>query len=127
MTAVPDPGPRPFEGLAGDLSDFDFHGLDKKVCATLHINGHDILKRVNNPNFKGATLTACRGGSKQKKVYDVVKNKCRKLTENEYRKLQTVPEWYKMDVAKSHIYNMCGDGWTIAVIKWFFNFIKGDF
>lgn len=104
--------------------DFDFYGIDKKVCATVHINGHDIIKRVNSPLFKSATLTACRGGSHQKKVYDAKKNKCRKLTENEYRKLQTVPEWYKMSVAKSHIYNMCGDGWTIEVIKWFFSFIK---
>ena len=103
---------------------FDFHGLDKKVCATLHINGHDILKRVNSPYFKGATLTSCRGGNLQKKVFDEIKNKCRKLTEHEYRKLQTIPEWYKMNVAKSHIYNMCGDGWTIEVIKWFFKYIK---
>lgn len=102
---------------------FEFHGLDKKVCATLHINGHDILKRVNNPLFKGATLTACRGGNVQKKVYDIERNQCRKLTENEYRKLQTIPDWYKMNVAKSHIYNMCGDGWTIEVVKWFFKYI----
>lgn len=103
--------------------DFDFYGIDKKVCATLHIKGHDILKRVNSPLFKGATLTACRGGNLQKKVYDVDKNKCRKLTENEYRKIQTIPNWYKMNVAKTHIYNMCGDGWTIEVIKWFFKYI----
>jgi len=103
--------------------DFDFYGIDKKVCAKLHINGHDILKRVNSPLFKSATLTACRGGNLQKKVYDINKNLCRKLTENEYRKLQTIPDWYKMNVAKSHIYNMCGDGWTIEVIKWFFKFI----
>ena len=103
--------------------DFVFHGLDKKVCATLNLNGHDILKRVNNPLFKGATLTSCRGGNLQKKVYDIEKNLCRKLTENEYRKLQGIPDWYIMNVAKSHIYNMCGDGWTIDVIKWFYNFI----
>ena len=94
---------------------FVYHGDDKKVCATLDIKGHDILKRVNNKNFKSPTLTACRGGNVQKKVYD--NGRCRKLTEHEYRKLQTIPEWYKMNVAKSHIYNMCGDGWTIEVIK----------
>lgn len=95
--------------------DFDYHGDDKKVCATLHINGHDILKRVNNRKFKAPTLTSCRGGNTQKKVFD--NGRCRKLTPNEYRKLQTIPEWYKMNVANSHIYNMCGDGWTIEVIK----------
>lgn len=101
---------------------FDFHGEDKKVAATLHINGHDILKRVSSKYFKSHTLTACRGGNLQKKVYD--NGRCRKLTPNEYRKLQTVPEWYIMNVAKSHIYNMCGDGWTIAVIKHIFTSLK---
>ena len=48
---------------------YDFIGLDKKVCAILHINGHDILKRVNNPFFKCQTLTAVCGGNQQKKVY----------------------------------------------------------
>ena len=48
--------------------DFTYHGDDKKVCATLHIKGHDILKRVNNKEFKSPTLTSCRGGHHQKKV-----------------------------------------------------------
>lgn len=98
--------------------DFEFHGEDKKVAATLSLKGHDILKRVNSKYFKCPTLTSCRGGNVQKKVYD--NNRCRKLTPNEYRKLQTIPDWYKMEVANSHIYNMCGDGWTIEVIKHIF-------
>jgi DNA (cytosine-5)-methyltransferase 3A len=99
--------------------DFEFHGEDKKVAATLSLKGHDILKRVNSKYFKCPTLTSCRGGNVQKKVYD--NNRCRKLTPNEYRKLQTIPDWYKMEVANSHIYNMCGDGWTIEVIKHIFS------
>lgn len=101
---------------------FDFYGEEKKVAATLHIKGHDILKRVNSRYFKSPTLTSCRGGNLQKKVYD--NGRCRKLTPNEYRKLQTIPNWYIMDVAKSHIYNMCGDGWTIEVIKHIFKGIQ---
>ena len=97
--------------------DFDFYGIDTKVCAILHINGHDILKRVNSPYFKSPTLTACRGGNHQKKVFDEIKHKCRKLTPHEYRKLQTIPEWVKMDLVDSHIYNLCGDGWNIETIK----------
>lgn len=104
--------------------DFIYHGDEKKVCATLNIKGHDILKRVNNKEFKSPTLTSCRGGNTQKKVFD--NGKCRKPTENEYRKLQTIPDWYKMNVAKSHIYNMCGDGWTIDVIKHIFQGLCED-
>ncbi len=101
---------------------FTYHGDDKKVCATLHINGHDILKRVNNKNFKSPTLTSCRGGNLQKKVFD--NGRCRKLTPNEYRKLQTIPDWYKMNVSNSQIYNMCGDGWTVDVIRHIFRGLK---
>ena len=101
---------------------FEFFGEDRNVCAMLIQNSHDIGKRVSSKYFKSATLTSCRGGNLQKKVY--VDGRCRKLTPNEYRKLQTVPEWYKMDVANSHIYNMCGDGWTIDVIKYILSFSK---
>ena len=103
---------------------FDYHGIDKKICATLHINGHDIIKRVNSPNYKCSTLTSCRGGNHQKKTLD--HGKVRKLTPHEYRKLQTIPEWVKMNVADTHIYNMCGDGWTIEVIKFIFNNLKHE-
>ena len=102
--------------------DFDFHGLDKKVCATLHLKGHDILKRVYNPNFKCATLTACTGGNKQKKVYQ--DNRCRKLTPLEYERLQTVPEKYTEGVSMTNRYNMLGDGWTVDVISHILSFIK---
>lgn len=94
--------------------EFTYNGDEKRVCATLNIKGHDIMKRVYNKNYKCPTLTSCRGGNLQKKVYD--NGRCRKLTPNEYRKLQTIPDWYKMDVSDSAIYNLCGDGWTINVI-----------
>ena len=101
---------------------FTYHGDDKKVQATLHINEHDILKRVYNKAYKGPTLTSCRGGNLQKKVF--VNGRCRKLTPSEYRKLQTIPDWYEMNVADSHIYNMCGDGWTVEVIKHIFQGLR---
>ena len=103
---------------------FTYNGDDKKVQAILEMKGHDIIKRVNNKNYKSPTLTSCRGGNLQKKVYD--NGRCRKLTPNEYRKLQTIPDWYKMNVANSHIYNMCGDGWTIEVIKHIFKGLLDD-
>ena len=101
---------------------FDFHGLDKKVCATLHINGHDILKRVNNPDFKCQTLTTCGGGNTQKKVY--INDRCRKLTPIEYERLQTLPDGYTSGVADSHRYTAIGNGWTVDVIAHIFKNLK---
>ena len=104
--------------------DFDFYGVDKRQAADLHIKGFDLISRVVSPYFKSYTLTACRGGNTQMKVYDEKRNKVRKLTPLEYRRLQTIPDWYKMDVANSHIYNMCGDGWNIKTICYLLQNVK---
>lgn len=94
--------------------DFDFHGLDESVCATLKIKGHDILKRVNSPNFKCHTLTTCGGGNTQKKVYD--NGRCRKITPLEYERLQPLPDNYTEGIANTHRYTAIGNGWTVDVI-----------
>jgi len=88
---------------------------NKRVVATLGINGHDIIKRVYNRCMKSPTLTSCRGGNRQLKVIDG--DRVRRLTPLEYRRLQTIPDSYKMPVANSHIYNMTGDGWNIQTVK----------
>lgn len=100
---------------------FDFCGLDKKVCAILHINGHDILKRVNNPDFKCQTLTAVCGGNQQKKVY--INGRCRKLTPIEYERLQTLPDNYTSGVSDGARYKALGNGWTVDVIAYILSFI----
>lgn len=93
--------------------DYDYLG-DKSVCATLHINGHDILKRVHSPNYKCHTLTAVCGGNQQKKV--LVDGRVRKLTPLEYERLQTLPENYTSGISDTQRWNVCGDGWTVDVI-----------
>ena len=100
---------------------FDFVGLDKNVCAYLHISGHDILKRVHSPNFKCHTLTAVCGGNQQKKVYE--NNRCRKLTPLEYERLQTLPDFYTKGVADGARYKAIGNGWTVDVIAHILSFI----
>lgn len=95
--------------------DFDFYGTDKTVCAKLHINGHDILKRVNSPYAKCQTLTCVSGGSQQKKVYD--NGRCRKLTPIEYERLQTLPDDYTSGISDSKRYTVIGNGWTVDVIS----------
>lgn len=41
----------------------------------------------------------------------------RKLTVAECRRLQTIPDWYKMPCSDTQNYKMLGNGWTIEVIK----------
>lgn len=105
--------------------DYTYHGEDKKIEATLHINGHEILKRVYNKNGKVGTLTACRGGYKQKKIID--NGRVRKLTPLEYERLQGVPERYTEGLSDLQRYNVLGDGWTIPVIKHIFSFLPKEY
>ena len=93
---------------------FDFLGYTKPVCAILHINGHDILKRVNSPYAKCQTLTCVSGGNHQKKV--LIDGRCRKLTPVEYERLQTLPDNYTAGISDSARYTACGNGWTVDVI-----------
>lgn len=101
---------------------YDFHGFDKCVCATLHINGHDILKRVHSPYHKCHTLTAVCGGNQQKKVWDG--GLVRKLTPIEYERLQTLPDNYTACVSDGARYKALGNGWTVDVIAHIFRGLK---
>lgn len=94
--------------------EYDFHGMDKTVCASLCIKGKDVTKRVNNPAFKCHTLTAVCGGHQQKKVYD--DGRCRKLTPTEYERCMTLPDGYTACVSDGHRYKALGNGWTAEVI-----------
>lgn len=100
--------------------EFEYHGDSKKVQATLKIKGHDLLKRVNNLNNKSATLTCCRGGYQEKKVYQ--NGRCRKLIPVEYERLQTIPDNYTAGVSDNERYNMLGNGWTVDVIAYIFGY-----
>ena len=42
----------------------------------------------------------------------------RKLSVNECKKLQTIPNWYEFPCSDSQAYKMIGNGWTINVIKY---------
>ena len=52
-------------------------------------------------------------------------NGLRDLTINEYRRLQTIPDWYNFGgLRKSKITDLIGDGWTIDVIVHILSYLK---
>jgi site-specific DNA-cytosine methylase len=53
-------------------------------------------------------------------------NQIRDLTLLEYKKLQTIPVDYKMDIIKSKATDLIGDGWTVDVIAHIFKNLKTD-
>lgn len=105
--------------------DFEVIDVDKKVCATLKVNSMEMNKRIYNPNHKMATLTCINGGYHEKKVMD--HNRPRKLTELEYERCQGLPDSFTdvllngKRLSYSKRCSLCGNGWTLSVIKHILN------
>lgn len=49
----------------------------------------------------------------------------RKLTVNECKRLQTVPEWYHFSVSQTQAYKMLWNGWTVDVISHILSYCPG--
>jgi DNA (cytosine-5)-methyltransferase 3A len=105
--------------------DVQYNGSDKKVEATILLNGHRQAKEVYNLNNKCNTLLCDgNGGNLVKKVYQ--NGKVRKLTPLEYERLQTLPDNYSDGVSDSARYTAIGNGWTVDVIAHILSFIPKD-
>ncbi len=110
--------------------DFKILDSDKKVCAELNVNSMEMNRRIYNPKFKCATLTCIGGGYHEKKVLD--NGRPRKLTELEYERLQGLPDNYTnvkvngRNFSYSKRCSLCGNGWTLPVIKHILKGIKQD-
>lgn len=63
---------------------------------------------------KSPTLSTC---SWQQNNLLADECRVRKLTPKEVSRLQTIPEKYEWIVSDTQIYRMCGNGWTVEVIK----------
>jgi DNA-cytosine methyltransferase len=80
--------------------------------------------RVYHESGKSVCISAVGGGwgAKTGLYHD---DYCiRKLTVLECKRLQTVPDDYKMNVSNSQAYKMLGNGWTVDVIAHILNSIK---
>lgn len=51
-------------------------------------------------------------------------HRIRRLTPAECARLQTIPDWYEWIVSDTQIYKMCGNGWTVEVIKHILSFLN---
>jgi DNA (cytosine-5)-methyltransferase 3A len=54
-------------------------------------------------------------------------SRIRKLTPVECERLQTVNDNYTAHVSNAQRYKMLGNGWTISVIEWIFNYLPKEF
>jgi DNA (cytosine-5)-methyltransferase 3A len=82
--------------------------------------GEDILHTEND---KLHTLCSQNGGKVRGRGL-FVNSRIRRLTPTECERLQTVKDNYTNHVSDSQRYKMLGNGWTIDVIAYIFNYIK---
>ena len=82
----------------------------------LDIRGHDCIKRVYHPDGLSPTLTTSGGGNRQVKILDLMKYRVRKLTPNEYGKLQGFPmdAWHQV-VSDTQAYKQFGNAVTVTL------------
>ena len=92
------------------------------VSGTLRSFGGLNFREIHSG--KGATLLARarEDGSGQKAC--IIGNRIRRITPTECARLQTIPEWYRWECSETQQYKMCGNGWTIEVIKHIFSFMN---
>lgn len=81
-----------------------------------------IQDRVFSVEGKSHALTLSFASRTNVELSDL---KWRKLTVLECKRLQTVPDDYKMNVSNSQAYKMLGNGWTVDVIAHIFKGVEG--
>jgi len=96
-------------------------GKTGMICLGYINNSNSQGNRVYSIEGKSCTMCANSGGLGARTGLYLIDGKIRKLTINEARKLQTIPDWVKMPISENQSYQQLGNGWTIEVIK---NFLK---
>jgi site-specific DNA-cytosine methylase len=95
-----------------------YGGFKEKKCRVF-----DNKSPTLRANSGGGSLPSVFKGTKeeaQSLPLKELRNRIRKLTVNECKKLQTIPEEIVMNVSDTQCFRMIGNGWTVKVIEHLF-------
>ncbi len=83
-------------------------------------------KNLKKLNEKANSFLATSHKGAQANGMTLIQNRwrIRRLTPTEVARLQTVPDWYVWECSETQQYKMCGNGWTIEVIKHILSFMR---
>ena len=115
------------------VSDKALKGMANRIRVNTE-KGSNLGARIVSPEGKANTLCVYRESLDHNLIVDSrgrpdcpttaqrnnllqFRGMLRRLTPTECARLQTVPEWYEWIVSDTHIYRMCGNGWTVKVIE----------
>lgn len=134
--AVTERGLRPYknDGHQGTMSEFgtiSFINQKADALTTQHepkIIVHNMMPRSGKTGRGGTGHLARTDG----KTYCLdtgqtnavqIGMRVRRLTPTELSRCQTIPKWYKWKCSDTQVRKMCGNGWTIEVIKHILSFL----
>ncbi len=80
-----------------------------------NFKAHDIARRVYKTSVKSPTLTSCRGGNLQKKVF--INGRVRKLAPEECKAVQGFPATFKISVSDSQAWKQFGNSVSVPVLN----------
>ena len=101
-----------------DYSDEREEKMSDKKIAFIEKKKKTMYIRIDGD--KSLPITARGYASWNTQFITLPSNQLRDLTLLEYKKLQTIPVDYKMDIIKSKATDLIGDGWTVDVIAHIF-------
>lgn len=120
----------PFQ--AKEIIGFDYNKMNTITCATTKDN---LVMQINPSKESGG-----KQPYQHNRIYDTngiapclnidarspgvfTQSRIRRLPPTECARLQTIPDWYKWGCSDTQIYRMCGNGWTVEVIKHILSFL----
>lgn len=116
----------------------DYKSTDYEYCKQFKVNKTPSREKMWN-NGEGRNQNgACANITNSEKVYCVTRKQdrfpnsgliefedfCRYLTREEIEQAQTLPKGYTDVLTYNQMQDVCGDGWTLEVIKHIFSFIN---
>jgi hypothetical protein len=118
----------------------NFKDTDYEYCKQFKVNRTPSRERMWNNGEGRNTNSSCANVSQSKKVYCITRKQdrcpnsgliefedfCRYLTRKEIEMAQTLPIGYTDMLTYNQMQDVCGDGWTLEVIKHFFSFITDN-
>jgi hypothetical protein len=117
----------------------DYKDTDYDYCKQFKVNRTPSRERMwNGGNGRNSHSQGCANITHAEKVYCVTRKQdrapnsgliefedfCRYLTRKEIEQAQTLPIGYTDCLSYNQMQDVCGDSWTLEVIKHFFSFIK---
>jgi hypothetical protein len=116
----------------------DYKDTDYDYCKQFKVNRTTSRERMWNNGNGNNNISSCANVTNSRKVYCVTRKQdrapnsgliefedfCRYLTRKEIEQAQTLPIGYTDCLSYNQMQDVCGDSWTLEVIKHFFSFIK---